>query len=346
MRVVTVHNYATGVALTPEPRDFQHYLKEVLGITPLVQPWQEAQELPLFLRQGYTFFSAEILNTAVLLAIDKDRELRSPTTISRQLQEVEKRCSKPVVFVRDQLASFQRKRLIEQKTAFVIPGNQMYLPMLAIDLREHFRQLHDVSPKLSPATQATVIHMVLRSQGEELNSKEVAGCLGYTKMTMSRTFNELENLELVEILYRGRERVLIPPQDRRMLWTKAQPFLQSPIKSVHHVSRFDGVGSLIRNIGTIAGLSALARYSMLADSRAPVIAVKSKQWREQLESLPQVKMHSDDPDALSVEVWNYDPQLFSDNGVVDRLSLYLSLKHVADERVEMALEEMMERMPW
>lgn len=332
--------------MIPEPKDFQHYLEEVLGITPLVQPWQEAQELPLFLRQGYTFFSAEILNTVVLLAIDKETELRSPTTITKQLQEVEKRCSKPVVFVRDQLASFQRKRLIEQKTAFVIPGNQMYLPMLAIDLREHFRQLRDVSPKLSPATQATVIHMLLRSQGEELNSKEVVGCLGYTKMTMSRTFNELENLELVKILHRGRERVLVPPQDRRMLWTKAEPFLQSPIKSIHHVSRFEGVGSLIKQIGNIAGLSALARYSMLADSRAPVIAVTSKQWRKQLESLPQVKMHSDDPDALSVEVWNYDPQLFSDDGVVDRLSLYLSLKHVADERVEMALEEMMEKMPW
>lgn len=332
--------------MIPEPKDFQHYLEEVLGITPLVQPWREAQELPLFLRQGYTFFSAEILNTAVLVAIDKDREFRSPTTISKQLQEVEKRCRKPVVFVRDQLASFQRKRLIEQKTAFVIPGNQMYLPMLAIDLREHFRQLRDVSPKLSPATQATVIHMLLRSQGEELNSKEVAGRLRYTKMTMSRTFNELENLDLVEIQRRGRERVLAPPQDRRLLWTKAQPFLQSPIKSVHHVSWFEGVGSLIRHIGTIAGLSAVTRYSMLADSRAPVIAVTSKQWRKQLESLPQVKMHSDDPEALSIEVWNYDPQLFSDDGVVDRLSLYLSLKHVADERVEMALEEMMERMPW
>ena len=346
MRVVAVHKYATGVALIPEPKDFQHYLEEVLGITPLVHPWQEAQELPLFLRQGYTFFSAEILKTAVLLAIDKDRELRSPTTITKQLQEVEKRCSKPVVFVRNQLASFQRKRLIEQKTAFVIPGNQMYLPMLAIDLREHFRQLRDVSSKLSPATQATVIQMVLKPQLVEMNSKEVAGRLGYTKMTMSRTFNELENLELVEILHRGRERVLIPPRDRRLLWTKAEPFLQSPIKSIHHVSRFEGVGTVVRNIGTIAGLSALARYSMLADSKVPVIAVTSRQWREQSESLPKVKMHSDDPDALSVEVWNYDPHLFSDDGVADRLSLYLSLKHVADERVEMALEEMMEKIPW
>ena len=336
----------TGAALITELRDFQQYLEETLGVTPQIEPWQQAQELPLFLRQGYAFFSAQILGTTVLLAVDKERELRSPATIARQLREIEKRCSIPMVFVRTQLAAFQRKRLIEQKTAFVIPGNQMYFPMLAIDLREHFRQLHDVSQKLSPATQATVLHLLLRSPEEELNSKELAKCLGYTKMTMSRTFNELQELELVEIQHRGRERVLIPPPDRRRLWTKAEPFLQSPIRSVHYVSRFEGVGTEISTMGTIAGLSALSRYSMLADSKSPVVAVTAKQWRKQLESLPEVETHSDDLDAISVEVWNYDPQIFSAEGVVDRLSLYLCLKPVTDERVQMALEEMMEGLPW
>ena len=34
-----------------------------------------------------------------------------------------------------------------------------------------------------------------------------------------------------------------------------------------------------------------------------------------------------------VEIWRYDPKLMGENGMVDRLSLYLSLRNAEDERV-------------
>jgi hypothetical protein len=37
-------------------------------------------------------------------------------------------------------------------------------------------------------------------------------------------------------------------------------------------------------------------------------------------------------------VWSYKPELFAKERVVDRLSLYLSLKDNEDERVQAALE--------
>ena len=45
-----------------------------------------------------------------------------------------------MVYVTGALASYERKRLIEQKVPFMVPGNQLYLPDLGIDLREYFRQ--------------------------------------------------------------------------------------------------------------------------------------------------------------------------------------------------------------
>jgi hypothetical protein len=47
-----------------------------------------------------------------------------------------------------------------------------------------------------------------------------------------------------------------------------------------------------------------------------------------------------------IEVWSYDPKLFATAGVIDRLSLFLSLWDENDERVEAALEQMMKEMPW
>ena len=341
-----MQTHVTGGNLKPELTKFQQYFEDVLGITPQALPWREAEALPVFLRQGYSFFSAQILCTEVLLAFDVETTLRSPGTIRAQLQQVEARCGRPVVFVREQLEAFQRKRLIELKTAFVIPGNQMYLPELAIDLREHFRVLREIREHVSPATQVTVLDLLLRPLEEEQNSKAITERLGYTRMTMSRTFHELDALKLVEIQHRGRQRILIPPQNRRQLWLKAEPLLQSPVRSVHHISSRSGVGTLIGTDGLISGLSALSHYSMLQAPKTPAVAVTSKQWLKLVDVMPPIEVHPDEYDALAVEVWTYDPALFSTPHVVDRLSLHLSLKHVRDERVEMALEEMLEQIPW
>jgi hypothetical protein len=69
----------------------------------------------------------------------------------------------PVVYVAHTLASYERKRLVEQKVSFLVPRNQLYLPDQGIDLREYFRQPTRAAPAaLSPATQAMLIAVVLR----------------------------------------------------------------------------------------------------------------------------------------------------------------------------------------
>ena len=70
----------------------------------------------------------------------------------------------PVVYVTTTLASYERKRLVQQKVPFIVPGNQLYLPELAIDLREYFRR-RSVPPTngFSPSTQAMLITALLRA---------------------------------------------------------------------------------------------------------------------------------------------------------------------------------------
>ena len=45
-----------------------------------------------------------------------------------------------------------------------------------------------------------------------------------------------------------------------------------------------------------------------------------------------------------VELWKYDPQILGNNGAVDTLSLAMSLVSRTDERVEEALDDVMEEM--
>jgi hypothetical protein len=50
--------------------------------------------------------------------------------------------------------------------------------------------------------------------------------------------------------------------------------------------------------------------------------------------------------TVQVELWTYRPEMLAKNGIVDQLSLYLSLREDPDERVSDALETMLEKFPW
>ena len=51
-------------------------------------------------------------------------------------------------------------------------------------------------------------------------------------------------------------------------------------------------------------------------------------------------------DYMQLEVWRYDPVCFSHAGTVDIVSLAASFRSHPDERIEMAVDEMLEDYQW
>ena len=47
-----------------------------------------------------------------------------------------------------------------------------------------------------------------------------------------------------------------------------------------------------------------------------------------------------------IQVWKYNSKMLSTEGVVDKLSLYLSLKDNEDERIQIELERLINEMSW
>ena len=95
-----------------------------------------------------------------------------------------------------------------------------------------------------------------------------------------------------------------------------------------------------------AGLTALAQYSALAEPANPVFAMAGKKWKKIKNRNDVMELTIAEPDACELEIWSYSPRLFEKDDVVDRFSLYLSLQPNDDERVESALEKMMEKIGW
>ncbi len=142
---------------------------------------------------------------------------------------------------------------------------------------------------------------------------------------------------------RKQERHLRLQDDWRVLWEKVLPFLSNPVK------RKLAVGSLDRKKGgALAGETALSRYTMLSEPTTPVIAVSAAAWNDTkgAKGRKQGEPPRETETEKEVEIWKYDPALFARKGLLDRLSLFLSLRESPDERVLASLDRMMEEMEW
>jgi len=158
---------------------------------------------------------------------------------------------------------------------------------------------------------------------------------------MTRALGELDGVGLGTIAIEGRERVLRFGRDKKKVWKTALERLRSPVKKRLWVKH-----PINQSLGMTAGLSALAYYSNLAEPANLVMALEGKQWKRIEANGDIMILDIAEPNASEWEIWRYSPELFAKKGMVDRFSLFLSLREDNDERVQSALEKMMEQVAW
>jgi hypothetical protein len=160
-------------------------------------------------------------------------------------------------------------------------------------------------------------------------------------MSISRTLDELEALQLAKAHHVGRQRRLHMLLRGQKLWEAVQAQLQSPVRKVRVVCAQDG-----EKIGPLAGTSALARYTMLAPPRTETRAILAASWKNLAAADTLRPATAFDDERIEVQTWTYDPRILARNGVIDPLSLYLSVRGSPDERVAQAAEELLETFEW
>ena len=316
--------------------DIVQYLRDLLSVECIPVLWGESKKLPLFLRSNYSFYQVTLLNRNALLMVDKKEIEQTPASIKKQIEEVREKCHMEIIYVCEAVSSVNRNRLIGQKVSFIVPGNQMYLPLLGLDLRENFKKALKAKTFLSPSAQALLLYVLYHKEKTQFSPKETAISMGYTPMTMTRSFDELEVLGIGEHAKNGKDRILSFKLGGKKLWEQAKPFMKSPIKK--KISLYDQVPKG----GFFAGISALASNSMIAETSKPVFAFSVDEWKK-LKINESKNIYNE---TAEIEIWSYNPRLFSTDNKVDTLSLFLSMQGDPDERVQSALEKMIEEFRW
>ncbi|HSW60059.1 MAG TPA: hypothetical protein VLJ60_04635 [bacterium] len=313
------------------------YIEETLGIRPVLR--KESRAMPLFITNLYYLYESTLIDLRVLFIIDKCNEELTPASVKKHISAIREKWGSEVIYVKDTLSSFNRKRLIEHKIPFIIPGNQMYLPMTGIDLREYFRKSILEKTVFSPSTQMFLLSAIINNDNGQHCPKNAAENLGYSQMTFTRVFDELETEGIGIHSTSGKERFLTFEENKKELWEKIKPYLRSPVKK-----RMPFYGEITEKMYK-AGLSALSDYSMIAEI-SPAYAISSDVWKEIDRKKSVIKERASIENEVEIEIWKYDPGFLSKNGIVDPFSLYLCLRDNKDERIQSAIEQMMENYKW
>lgn len=324
----------------------RHYLKEVLGLNIQFNPVPENElgRLPFFLKKAFRFMEANLFgHPLLLLEIPEKEEQPVIQQIEKQFNTIEGTLHKIPVLVADNITALGRKRLISKAINFIVPGKQLFLPALLLDLNEQFKKPQKPKRTLLPSAQVILLYRMLHRHEkiEELPLKVLAEKLKYTPMAVTKAAENLKEHSLCEITG-TKEKYLNFPASIPELWQMAQPVLVTPILKTIYIDELPGNVALMRS-----NTSALPEYSEMNESRQQFRAIEKGVFYD-LAKRNILLDPNNTEGSFCLEVWKYDPAILAEGGTdtVDPLSLYLSLRDIQDERIEQALEKIKTDYVW
>lgn len=324
------------------------YLHEIgANASPPTPDKVAAKSLPVFLSQMYKVHRANLFDREYSLLLFQGEDRPTPAEIEKHFKLARPALGPNVAFVFLTLPTFDRKRLIQRRIPFVVPGRQTYLPMTLIDLREKAkggqRLLDEPRDRLSAPAQVLILyHLQAKNNSDEWPLSKWVDVLGYSRSTLTRVYKELSTASLCRPVASGRHVTLVFPHQRRELWKFALPHLGSPVRTRSRARVLDAGLQMYE-----AGMTALTGLTMIGPGREKVYAMSSAAFEAAREDRRLVQADFPEEGAVQIERWKYAPGLLSpDSSMVDRLSLYLSLQDDPDERTQAALAELLEQMRW
>lgn len=308
------------------------FLKDIFGIEAVCQKFYDFAGLSHLLVDAYDYILVEI-NEVKFLAIAPVYEQPTIPTLVNHMKKISSAKNLPVVYHPRSLTYSKMKGLLQQKVPFIVDGKQAYLPFLGTFLQavsdERNKNVRFSLPAQLLAT------MYLYSRETFLYIKKAVEFLPYSAMSITRAVRELEAMDLFYVSKQKQSNILHSQLSKRELFDELVDRLASPIWKKGYINNEDITQAMV-----LAGEDALAEKSMLANILPVKYAIYRKNFDESLLKRDLI----DSKKQSELQLWLYEPLLFSQSNIPDPISIILSLKNVHDERVEQAVEMLMDEV--
>lgn len=291
--------------------------------------------LPLGIVGAYDFYVIEILGRRFLLGgIGENEDDLPPNVLAKQRDVLQKKTGMIPIFIFDRMASYNFPRYTKKNLNIVVGNRQVFLPSLFLIAEKESPVKRVKEEKIPVAFQLMVLYHLQKEKLDGLTMRELAERLNISYATVNRAIRWMVAHEFVQ-LSGGKEKIIQFAYQGKELWENAVSYFVNPIEFIAYTSELAKIDKAL-----ISEQNALAEYTLL--NGGPQRIAISKDVYKDIKGQVNWNQFGD----YGVEVWKYDPRLLSENGTVDRLSLYLLLKDYEDERVQIELENMMNEIVW
>lgn len=310
----------------------EKFLKDIFGIDAVCRKFYDFAGLSHLLVDAYEYILVEI-NEVKFVAIAPIYEQPTIPTLVNHMKKISSAKNLPVVYHPRSLTYSKMKGLLQQKVPFIVDAKQAYLPFLGMFLQAVSDEKNE-KVKFSLPAQLLAM-MYLYSREPFLYIKKAVEFLPYSAMSITRAMRELEVSELFYVEKDKQNKVLRSQLAKQELFEELKARFNSPIWKRGYIDN----GCVAKKM-VLAGEDALAEKSMLANT----LPAKYAAYKKNVDVSTLHNELLDSKKQSELQLWSYNPLLFSQLDIPDPISLVVTLMDVHDERVDQALDGIMEEV--
>lgn len=306
-----------------------------------VKNWnnEAKKRFSLEIASSFNFYLLNLLQTEFILL----EPLKEYTTekLEKDSRFIENRTQYSCAFGFKNISSYMIKKLLKDKIAFIVEDNQLSIPFLALKIKMalHEKRIINSIERFTPLNQLVYLYL-LYSEEKVFSINDLSNKLNISVMSILRAMNNFEKLGLVysDIGGATNRKKLFYKIEQEKFYEVGKRYLNNPVKKLLFVSNIPENLRIFKS-----DLTALSKKTMLAETKRKIYAIYQNE--EILKSYLVSEEIANENNFPIIQIMKYDISFLTKDDCVDPITLIEGLKD-NDERIEMAISELMEGYKW
>ena len=287
----------------------------------------------------FNFYLLNILHTDFLILEPKEDEY-TVEKLEKNECLIEEKTGYICIFALKKI-SYMIKRFIKDKIAFIVEDNQISIPSLVMRIKLLIQEKKETErlESFTPFFQLIYLYL-LYSKKNEFYVSELSKKLSISAMSILRAMEIFENLGLIKSEIGGltNRKKIFYKNDQAEFFEIGKKYLINPVKKVLYVSNIPNNLNIFKS-----DLTALSEKTMLSEPKRKIYAIYQNQ--KVLKKYTVSEEIANENNLPMIQIMKYDISFLTKDDCVDPITLIEGLKD-NDERIEMAISELMEGYKW